>query len=149
VNLVPPPVYGALSLIAMWWLHHTEPLACTDAKWPIVIGWIYVVLGLAIDVIAILQFRKRNTTINPLKPQNSSTLITNGLYRFTRNPMYLGMALLLLGVALIMRCLSPMFVPIVFCVIVTGVQILPEERILTQKFGDDFRQYRRRVRRWF
>lgn len=133
----------------MWWLHQTAPLACTDAKWPIAIGWIYVLLGLAIDVVAILQFRKHKTTINPLKPQNSTALITNGLYRFTRNPMYLGMALLLVGAALIMRCLSPMFMPIVFCLIVTGLQILPEERILTQKFGDDFRQYRHRVRRWF
>jgi len=149
VNFVPPPVYGALSLLTMWWLHHSAPLACTNATWPIVVGWIYVVLGLAIDAVAILQFRKHKTTINPLKPQNSSALITNGLYRFTRNPMYLGMALLLVGAALIMRCLSPMFMPVVFCLVVTGLQILPEERILTQKFGDDFRQYRRRVRRWF
>ncbi len=101
-----------------------------------------------VDLVSILNFRKVRTTVNPLRPENTSSLITEGLYSMTRNPMYLGMAIMLTGAAFIMRCLSPLPMPLVFCLVVTVMQILPEEKTLERLFGDEYRHYKRSVGRW-
>ena len=148
VNLIPPPIYGAVTFIVMWLLHTRYPLTSTSAEWPVLVGWIIVVLGLALDLISLFNFRKAKTTVNPMRPENTSELITTGLYTITRNPMYLGMAIMLTGVALILRSLSPLIMPLIFCLVVTLVQILPEEKALEELFGEEYRNYKHRVARW-
>ncbi len=132
----------------MWQLHNRYPIICTDADWPIIVGVIIVGFGLLLELIALLNFRRLQTTVNPLKPENTSTLANTGVYALSRNPMYLGMAIMLVGAALILRCLTPMIMPLVFCLVVTAVQILPEEKALTKLFGEDYRNYMRAVNRW-
>ena len=105
-------------------------------------------MGLALDLISLFNFRKAKTTVNPLRPENTTELITTGLYTITRNPMYLGMAIMLTGAALILRSLSPLIMPLIFCLVVTLVQILPEEKALEELFGEEYRNYKHRVARW-
>ena len=96
----------------------------------------------------LLHFRNAETTINPLKPQEASSLVTNGVYQITRNPMYLGLTLILLSWAFILSSmLAFCFVP-VFIAYIHYLQILPEENALKTLFGDEFLQYKSTVRRW-
>lgn len=146
--LIPPPIYGALTLLVMWLLHKHYPIHCTTANWPVTAGIAIAVTGVFIELLAVLSFRKLKTTINPLHPDNTTTLATNGVYALSRNPMYLGMAIILTGAALMMRCVSPLPMPVVFCALITVVQIIPEERVLKEKFGDSYNRYLETVGRW-
>lgn len=95
-----------------------------------------------------ISFRCARTTVNPLKPEAASALVTSGIYRYTRNPMYVGFALWLLAWGLYLA--SPLVLPGVlgFVLYMNRLQIAPEERALEQLFGADFADYRQRVRRW-
>ena len=147
--LIPPPLYGAVTLLAMWLLKKYYPLQCTGTTWPVKAGIAIVISGLLIELFAVLSFRRAQTTINPLRPDNTTALVTDGIYALSRNPMYLGMVFILTGAALIMRCLSPTIMPLVFCLVVTAMQIIPEERSLLKNFGTDYDNYKSSVGRWF
>jgi protein-S-isoprenylcysteine O-methyltransferase Ste14 len=104
--------------------------------------------GGALALAGVIEFRRSNTSVNPLDPNRASSLVTTGVYRYTRNPMYLGMATALLGVTLWVGTLWGIFVIFLFCIYLTRFQIMPEERLLEQKFGQEFHAYCARVRRW-
>ena len=107
-----------------------------------------VVVGLAFDLLGLLAFRAAQTTVNPLKPQRASALVTGGVYQVTRNPMYVGMCFLLLAWAVHLSALLPFAGPVLFALYITRFQIQPEERALIQLFGEQYVQYTARVRRW-
>lgn len=109
---------------------------------------ILVVLGLTFDLLGLWAFRASRTTINPLKPQRTSALVTHGIYRFTRNPMYVGMCFLLLAWAVYLSALLPFAGPAIFVLYITRFQIKPEERVLGQLFGEQYAEYTSRVPRW-
>lgn len=88
------------------------------------------------------------TTINPIDPARASRLVTGGVYRFSRNPMYLSLLMLLVAYAVRIESPAVWLAPVFFVVYVTRFQILPEERVLTQKFGGAYLDYRQRTRRW-
>ncbi len=103
------------------------------------------------SVIAILGFvglRLARTTFNPLDPAKASALVTGGIYRFSRNPIYLSLLLLLVAYAVRLGAWVEWLGPAFFTAYVTRFQIIPEERILEAKFGDTFLAYKRRTRRW-
>ena len=104
--------------------------------------------GVIIILLSIRIFKKRNTTVNPFKLDETSSLITGGVYSFTRNPMYLGLSSIQLGAAIYFGSyISLVFIP-VFIVYITKKQIYFEEISLEKKFGQDFLKYSNRVRRW-
>jgi len=103
-------------------------------------------IGLALDALG--GFAKRKTTINPHHPERASDLVTAGVYRFTRNPMYLGLVLLSLAVPLLLTTAIGLAGPLLVIAALTRLQIIPEERHLTTLFGADYTTYRQRVRRW-
>lgn len=105
-------------------------------------------VGLAFDLLGLLAFRALRTTVNPLAPQRASALVTGGVYRVTRNPMYVGMAFLLLAWAAFLAALPPFLGPILYVLYLTRFQIRPEERVLNELFGEPYAQYTARVRRW-
>jgi protein-S-isoprenylcysteine O-methyltransferase Ste14 len=109
---------------------------------------ILVAAGLVFDVLGILAFRTFRTTINPLKPERASSIVTGGVYRVSRNPMYLGMALLLLAWATYLSALWSLAGPVLYVWYITRFQIVPEERVLERMFGDEYLAYTARVRRW-
>jgi len=145
---IPPPVYALTSVIMMWLLDKYYPLLETSQHWPVVVGGLLIPAGILIDVLAIVQFRQAKTTINPLRPESSSRLVTSGFYAYSRNPMYVGMLLCLIGVALLLRSLTPLLILPVFVLVVTVLQIVPEEKALAKIFGDEFSFYRQKVPRW-
>jgi protein-S-isoprenylcysteine O-methyltransferase Ste14 len=104
--------------------------------------------GLLLALVGVLQFRRARTTVNPMSPAKASALVSSGIYRWSRNPMYLGMALLLLGVAAWGSTLAGYLLVLAFCWFLTRFQIIPEERVLLAAFGQEFAQYMAKVRRW-
>lgn len=105
-------------------------------------------IGILIDLAGLFQFLRARTTINPLRPQNASALVTGGIYRWTRNPMYLGMATLLLAWGVWLANAGALAVISLFVAYLNRFQIAPEEGALQDRFGDEFAAYRARVRRW-
>ena len=145
---VPPPVVAALVAAGMWSIAGLGPLL-PIARGP---AWlavaILVAIGLAFDVLGIMAFRASRTTVNPLKPERASALVTGGVYRVTRNPMYVGMVFLLLAWAVYLSAVLPFAGIVVFILYITRFQIQPEERVLKGIFGDAYSTYATRVRRW-
>ncbi len=145
---IPPPVVGALVAAGMWGAAALGP-QCSIPSGPTL--WAVALLaatGVAFDLTGLLAFRAARTTINPLTPGKTSALVTGGVYRITRNPMYLGMALLLLAWAVYLCALLPFAGIAVFALYITRFQIAPEERALKRIFGEQYASYAARVRRW-
>ena len=107
-----------------------------------------VVAGVGMALAGVVQFRRTGTTVDPLAPGKASALVDAGVYRWTRNPMYLGMALVLLGGALWWGSIPGVALVGGFCAYLTRFQIVPEERALQAIFGDAYIGYMSRVRRW-
>jgi protein-S-isoprenylcysteine O-methyltransferase Ste14 len=145
---IPPPVIGAAVAAAMWGASSLgPPLPLPDAASNVIVA-VLVIAGLALDLAGLLAFRRSRTTINPLRPQSTSAIVTGGVYRITRNPMYLGMVLLLLAWAVYLGALLPLAGPVVFVLYMNRFQIAPEERALAARFGPEYEAYAARVRRW-
>ncbi len=105
-------------------------------------------VGVCFDMAGLLAFRKAKTTFSPLTPQRSSAVVTSGVYRITRNPMYLGLVLILLGLAVYLASPWVLLGPVAFAAFITRFQIQPEERVLAERFGAAYTDYCARVRRW-
>lgn len=115
-------------------------------------GWVVslfvCILGLTIIGISGMQFRQASTTVNPLTPDKTNTLVVTGIYAYSRNPMYVGFFLFLVSVEiLIANFVALIFLPL-FIVVINRLQIQPEEKALERMFGDEYRQYLKDVRRW-
>jgi protein-S-isoprenylcysteine O-methyltransferase Ste14 len=115
------------------------------APWNL-LGLVPAVGGIIINVVADRAFRIAQTTVKPFK--ESKALITTGAYRISRHPMYLGFALVLFGVAALLRSLTPFFVIPVFVILMERVFISIEEKMLREQFGQDWLEYKSKVRRW-
>jgi protein-S-isoprenylcysteine O-methyltransferase Ste14 len=145
---IPPPVIGLICAAGMYAAaKYTPPVDMTPLwKWLLVSA--FALTGLALDCSGLLAFLRRHTTVNPLRPEKSTALVTGGIYQLSRNPMYLGMACLLLAWALYLQSPAALLGVPAFMAYITHFQIKPEERILEQLFGDEFKHYITRVRRW-
>lgn len=145
---VPPLAVVLLLALAMWWL---APLGPT-LGWPDtarrVMAIALAVVGAGFDMSGLVSFLRRHTTTNPLRPTHTSALVTSGVYRLTRNPMYLGMLCFLCAWAVWLGALWPWLGPVVFVAYITRFQIRPEERVLATLFGQTYTDYNQRVRRW-
>ncbi len=104
--------------------------------------------GVFVAVLGVVSFRRAGTTVNPLKPDGTSALVVSGIYRVTRNPMYLGMLLVLLGLACYLGNVVAFLLLPSFALYLNRFQIAPEEKVLTVLFGAEFTTYRATVRRW-
>ncbi len=146
--IIPPPAYMIIIAGCMWLLNHYFPLAqLITSPWN-KIGFAIIAGALLLDLSSLLLFFKRKTTPNPFSPGNASKLVTSGMYRFTRNPMYVGLAIVLIGWAVYLGSLSPFLLIPVFIVVLTVQQIIPEEEILEGLFGQEYLDYKKVVRRW-
>lgn len=140
---LPPPVLLVALLFVVWALPGS-----TASPAQAMIGMAVVLLGFSINAWPKSQFRNAGTTVNPVRPEQSSVLITSGLYRYSRNPMYLGYALALLGWVVCQGKLLGLFAVAFFIGYITRFQILPEERQLSARFPAEYAAYKRAVRRW-
>jgi protein-S-isoprenylcysteine O-methyltransferase Ste14 len=146
---IPPPVLALLAALLMRWLAGTVPVATLVGGPLRGLGALVAILAAAMMVSAALQFRRARTTVSPLKPDAATALVTRGVFAYSRNPMYLGLSVILAGWAFWLGALTPWLVLPLFTTAITVLQILPEERALAQLFGQDFASYRRTTDRWF
>ncbi len=145
---IPPPVVALLCVALMFGLVHCAPNWQWGNPWRVPLTALLVGMGLASDIAGLLAFRRHRTTVNPLSPHKSTAIVQDGIYRFTRNPMYLGMALLLSACAMWLSHPLAWLVLPGFVAYITRFQIMPEERILRGKFGEAYQRYTQTVRRW-
>ena len=145
---IPPPIVGALAALGMWWLARQSAPPALPFSVRLGLAIALAVIGLAFLAPAGAAFRRARTTVNPLKPEAASALVVAGVYRFTRNPMYVGFAALLLAWAAWLAVPLALLGPALFVAYLTRFQILPEERALRARFGEGFDAYCRQVRRW-
>lgn len=145
---VPPPIVAVLCGTLMWWLAKHVPIPMGHTRVAIPVVAVFLLAGVVLDLWAIFTFRRAQTTVNPLSPQFTATIVEAGPYRFTRNPMYLGLACFLFAFAAWLHNAIALVGVLLFMAYITRFQIVPEERILRQKFGTPFDAYCARVRRW-
>jgi len=107
-----------------------------------------LILGLVVFISAVKSFRRHKTTVNPLEPKQASSLVTSGIFKFSRNPMYLGMLIILLSISFKFNLIGGMFTSLFFYIFITKFQILPEEAAMNDLFGDEFINYSKKTRRW-
>ena len=145
---IPPLVLVVLVAILMWAGAAYLPQFSFKIPFQLSFGWILGFGGIVACALGVLEFKRARTTVNPTKPQSSSALVKSGIYCRTRNPMYLGFLLILMGLAIITANLVAFLTLPAFLLYMNQFQIKPEERALTSIFGDEFRAYCASVRRW-
>ncbi len=145
-RLIYPPVWLVIGLIVIFCLDQYFPLARFTGQAAMAIGSLAIVIGLLLLVLAGGLFKQADTEMIPFREVRA--LVTTGVYRYTRNPMYLGMALILLGVACTTGIASGLLVVPVFMAIIEFRYIRPEEQMLRGIFGEEFEVYCQKVRRW-
>lgn len=146
--LIPPPLIALISGLSMWGIASNVDALRFIFPFQHVLAYALIGSGLLIDISAIFAFRRAKTTVTPLAPEKASALVISGLYRVTRNPMYLGLLLILTGVALLLGSLLNAAIIIAFMAYITAFQIKPEEEKLTEIFGAQYLSYMQKVRRW-
>jgi protein-S-isoprenylcysteine O-methyltransferase Ste14 len=145
---IPPPVYGLITALLIWWLASVFPSLKLLPAWFKQMGIALIVIGVCLDLMALRQFYKQKTTPNPLSPNKANTIVISGLYRFSRNPMYLGLLLSLTGWTMYLGNLASLACLPVFVWVLNNMQIKPEEHALEKKFGESYTRYLSEVRRW-
>ena len=145
---IPPPLVALFLAILMWLTPALAGSFGISQELRRGVALALFCLGLSIAASGIVAFRRARTTVNPIKVSSASALVSGGIYRFTRNPMYLGLLLQLLAWAIFLsNPLALLWLP-VFVSYITLFQIMPEERALTSLFGSEYSAYKQSVRRW-
>lgn len=145
---IPPPFWLLLSAGLMWLISRYTPQAeiLHSLRW---LALLPLMIAIGLIAAGIAVFRQASTTVHPQHPEHTRIVVDNGIFRFSRNPMYLGMVLILAAWALWLAVpFAWLGVPL-FVLVITRWQIVPEEEILLNKFGEPYRLYCQKVRRWF
>ena len=145
---VPPPVVAASAAIIMWGISRLAPQLTMPADIRLAASVAIVVTGIACAASGALIFRRVRTTINPHTPDKTSSLVSSGIYRVTRNPMYLGLLLVLIAWAVFLSSAWALLGVACFVGYMNRFQIAPEERALGKLFGSEYEVYKASVRRW-
>jgi protein-S-isoprenylcysteine O-methyltransferase Ste14 len=144
-----PPDLVALVVAAIMWLVSTATPSLDAPRAPrVAIAVALLIAGLALILAARIAFARAGTTFSPIAPERSRRLVTTGIYRFTRNPMYLGTLLALLALAASWSDPIAAIVALSYVVYIDRFQIRPEERVLRERFGAEYDGYAHAVRRW-
>lgn len=145
---IPPPLAAATIALAMWPMSSLLPTVVIADGLRLGAVMLFAICGVALALAGVIAFRGARTTVNPLHPEQASALVTGGVYRFSRNPMYAGMLLCLLAWAIYLASPLSLAGPVAFILFINRFQIEPEEKILAGKFGASFSAYCASVRRW-
>ncbi len=145
---IPPPAVAALLAGAMWGIASVTPLLEVPAFMRITVAAIITLTGAGISLAGVIAFRRAHTTVNPMKPEATSALVCSGIYKATRNPMYVGVLFVLCAWAVFLSSVWALLGPLFFVLYISRFQIAPEERVLVDKFGAEYSAYKSKVRRW-
>ena len=146
--LIPPPIQALLSAIMMCLISRYFTHANFSLNGINIFALIFLIIAVIIIILSMYKFRKIKTTISPLRPNKTSSLVKSGIYEYTRNPMYLGLLLMLFSIALFLKNFISFLIIPLFILFITKNQILPEEEALENIFGEEYRNYKNKVRRW-
>jgi len=145
---IPPPFIFVICATLMWIIARTLPSFGINSDVKLLLMGSLSILAVALGASGVFAFKKANTTVNPHSLGATSSLVLGGVYKFTRNPMYLGLAVLLLTWGIYLQSYWSIVGIFIFVLYINRFQILPEERSLELKFGEQFCEYRSKVRRW-
>ncbi len=145
---IPPPLVAFIFALLMWLLNLALPGFDTSSQIRTVIALFVFCIGIAFTLPGLIAFKRKGTTINPLAPDKASSLVQDGIYKITRNPMYFGMLMYLIAWAIFLSNLFTTPLVIGFVVYMNKFQIEPEEKALSAIFGEDYKSYTNKVRRW-
>ena len=143
---IPPPIIALLCIV----INFLSTYLINPIKFPNIeiIGGIILLLGIAPAVLAILLFKKNKTTVNPMTPEETTTLVTTGIFSITRNPMYLSLVFVIFSTVLFFGSWFGIIILMFFVWYITKFQIIPEEEAMEKHFGNKYNEYRQNVRRW-
>ena len=145
-NKIPPPIVTLFFGLCIYFSR--DYFLSYEYKLLDILSYMYYFIGLCILILAVNSFKKQSTTVSPIKIENASSLVTSGVFEYSRNPMYLGMALILLGLALMFNMIGGILFTLLFTIYITKFQIKPEEEVMERLFGEDFLKYKLNVRMW-
>ncbi|KLV05115.1 isoprenylcysteine carboxyl methyltransferase [Photobacterium aquae] len=145
---LPPPLVMLLTLAGMYGLASYWPIYQWHFTGQLAVILVLCLLGAVIGLAGVVAFAQVQTTIDPRFPNKTSSLVTFGIYRYSRNPMYLGLLCWLIAACLYFSALSPFLMLVVFVFYMNHFQIAPEEAVLQAMFGEDYTAYCQQVRRW-
>ncbi len=145
---MPPPLLAASTALLMWLARVLTPAGGFMGTYRVWAALALGLLSLAFMALAIRSFSRARTTIDPRHPERASSLVTGGVFAVTRNPMYLGLVLLLTAWAVFLGSPWLLAGPLVFGLLINQFQIAPEERAMRDKFGQAYADYCKRARRW-
>ena len=145
-NKIPPPIVTLFFGLFIYFSR--DYFLSYEYKLLDILSYMCYLIGLCILILAVNSFKKQSTTVNPIKIENASSLVTSGVFKYSRNPMYLGMALILLGLALMFNLIGGTLFTLLFTIYINKFQIRPEEEVMEKLFGEDFLKYKKNVRMW-
>lgn len=145
---IPPPILLVVAALLMWLAARYVPALAFTVSGNVAAGIVLMLAGIAVSVSGARAFDRAGTTKDPRHPEHAATLVTGGIYRITRNPMYLGLALVLVGWGIYLSNYLSLLWVVLFLGYINRFQIVPEERVLEARFGDAYRQYKKNARRW-
>ncbi|MEO8855726.1 MAG: isoprenylcysteine carboxylmethyltransferase family protein [Burkholderiaceae bacterium] len=145
---IPPPVVALAAALLTWGIAQMAPRVELPMAMRVALSLVLLVVGIGITASGIRTFRRARTTIDPRQPQMASSLVRSGIYRITRNPMYLGILFVLVGWAVLLSSAWALLGALAFMAYIGRFQIVPEERALSSLFGTDYAAYKTIVRRW-
>ena len=145
-NKIPPPIVTFICGIAIYFskTFFNQFFSYNNNT----ISLFLLILGLLVFISAVKSFRKHKTTVNPLEPRKASSLVTTGIFKFSRNPMYLGMLIILLSISFRFNLIGGILTSLFFYFFITKFQIIPEEVAMNELFGNEFVDYEKKTRRW-
>ena len=147
-NRIPPPIIALAFGTLIWWMADYLPTIEIEYMLKVVIVSLLVVIGVLFDLSGLVSFRRARTTVNPLKLDKSSVLVNTGVYKITRNPMYVGLVFFLSAWSIYLNSPAALIMVLGFILYITLFQIIPEERMLASLFGEEYMAYQSSVRRW-
>jgi len=145
---IPPPILMLLCAFLMWLSSNLGGLIVIPTSAKIALIVILIICANIFIFTGIKCFKKSDTTINPLQPETASKLVTTGIYQVSRNPMYVGLTILLLAWSIYLTSIFALIWIGIFMVTIQNLQIIPEEQVLAKLFGDNYINYKTKVRRW-
>ena len=143
---IPPPIL-ALVMVVLIYLSSFF-IESTTFNYQGSLSVLVLILGLACAIPSFKLFARYKTTISPLKPSDATALVTEGMYRYSRNPMYLGLLLLTIASTIWFGSWFGIIINILFIFLINFLQIIPEEEALLEIFGEEYEEYKKNVRRW-
>lgn len=145
---IPPPAVTVLIAGAMWGISLVAPLLEVSAFIRVAAAVTIALAGGGFSLAGVISFRRAGTTVNPMKPETTSSLVCSGIYGFTRNPMYVGLLFILIAWAVFLSSAWALLGSLAFVLYMNRFQIAPEERVLSAMFTTDYFAYKSSVRRW-